>query len=251
MAQYTSNYNLRKPELTDSANITSGNDNWDIIDSELNELSNTKLDKPTTATDGNIAVFDTDQDAIKDSGYSPSDLINKMGSILGAVSTYKYFMPGWEFKTSTSLSINTIKAYYVPIVIVEPFTIVTIAVEHMDTTNSNLDVAIYSSENGLPTIKLSDTFTIVGGTTTGIKETTINYPVSSGIYFIGITAITNDFSLNSVSTTSSYKSPITALSNTINSMLVTSYVQTATSGLPTNALPNLVSTQAPIVCFTK
>lgn len=39
MAQRTTNYNLFKPELTDAADITKMNENWDAIDAELKELA--------------------------------------------------------------------------------------------------------------------------------------------------------------------------------------------------------------------
>lgn len=50
--KYTSNYNLKKPDYTDPADIQDVNDNADIIDQKLKEnadnllnLINTKMDK--------------------------------------------------------------------------------------------------------------------------------------------------------------------------------------------------------------
>lgn len=38
MSTTTSNYNLIKPALTDAADITAMNQNWDKIDAELHEI---------------------------------------------------------------------------------------------------------------------------------------------------------------------------------------------------------------------
>lgn len=60
MSKPTSNYGLIKPELTDAADITAYNSNWDIIDDELKKL-NTLGERivPATSTDGvnyNVAI---------------------------------------------------------------------------------------------------------------------------------------------------------------------------------------------------
>lgn len=54
MSLLTTNYNLVKPELTDPADITATNGNWDKVDGELKKLNtassetNTKVSNLTT-----------------------------------------------------------------------------------------------------------------------------------------------------------------------------------------------------------
>ena len=70
MAEYTSNYNLKKPSQTDFVNIDDINGNMDIIDEKVKEISDSASDsmqKVPTATDGNMAVFDS-TGTVADSG---------------------------------------------------------------------------------------------------------------------------------------------------------------------------------------
>ena len=47
MSTTTTNYGLVKPELTDAADITAMNINWDTLDTKIKELSDSAID-PTT-----------------------------------------------------------------------------------------------------------------------------------------------------------------------------------------------------------
>ena len=47
MSTSTTNYNLVKPALTDTADITAMNPNWDTIDTKLKELSDSVIDPAT------------------------------------------------------------------------------------------------------------------------------------------------------------------------------------------------------------
>lgn len=58
MAQRTNNYNLFKPELTDAADITKMNENWDAIDAELKRQAD---DTPDVS--GQIAHHNSDKTA--------------------------------------------------------------------------------------------------------------------------------------------------------------------------------------------
>lgn len=44
MSTTTTNYKLIKPELTDSADITAMNQNWDTLDTQLKELNDNAID---------------------------------------------------------------------------------------------------------------------------------------------------------------------------------------------------------------
>ena len=50
MSKTTTNYNLIKPELTDAADITATNSNWDVIDTELKNI-NDEIDTTNTAVE--------------------------------------------------------------------------------------------------------------------------------------------------------------------------------------------------------
>lgn len=54
MSTLTENFSLIKPELSDAANITSTNPNWDTIDEQLFNLDNKKIS--TQNIDGQIAI---------------------------------------------------------------------------------------------------------------------------------------------------------------------------------------------------
>lgn len=59
MAQYTNNFNLLKPELTDAADITKMNGNWDIVDQrlKLNDTKVTELEQEVDSKIGNLDVY--------------------------------------------------------------------------------------------------------------------------------------------------------------------------------------------------
>ena len=53
MSTTTTNYNLIKPELTDAADITAMNSNWDTLDTKLKELNDSAIDPSTV--DGKVS----------------------------------------------------------------------------------------------------------------------------------------------------------------------------------------------------
>lgn len=61
MSTTTTNYGLHKPELTDAADITSMNSNWDKIDEQLGKLSNssktTMVEHTLSASGWNSKVY--------------------------------------------------------------------------------------------------------------------------------------------------------------------------------------------------
>lgn len=61
MSTQTTNFNLVKPELTDVADITAMNPNWDTIDTELNKISG----KQPTITGGASSITTTNLTASK------------------------------------------------------------------------------------------------------------------------------------------------------------------------------------------
>ena len=59
MAKNTTNFNLFKPELTDAADITKMNGNWDIVDQQLklNDTKVTELEQEVDSKIGNLDVY--------------------------------------------------------------------------------------------------------------------------------------------------------------------------------------------------
>ena len=64
MSTTTTNYGLIKPELSDAANITATNENWDKIDTELSKLNNVRV---TPITKGGTGATTADE-ALANSG---------------------------------------------------------------------------------------------------------------------------------------------------------------------------------------
>lgn len=69
MALYTTNFNLTKPQLTDPADITAMNDNWDILDDNLSKK--------------NISTYtELSQFGLSDESMSTSDLASNIDKII-------------------------------------------------------------------------------------------------------------------------------------------------------------------------
>jgi len=223
-------------------------DNIGTMQTDINSQLEGKVSKPLTATDGNIAVFDTDQDAIKDSGLSAASIQNFIGSKLdSSISTFNYFIPGYGgvFSNQTSVSIiGTVR--YFPIYVEKTFTASTISAYRSNTTNSNLKVALYMWDNGLPSTKITSDYTIFGGTTTGIKETIINLEIERGLYFVGAVAETNFFSGTAIG--GATPSPFTTVRDT--TFIASNYIYEETSAsLPLSATPTTVGNVCTAILF--
>ena len=67
----TKNFGLIKPELTDAADITTYNPNWDIVDAELNDLSVNTYRKNEVCADGTLLLFGASQ---------PDDIFTMFGN---------------------------------------------------------------------------------------------------------------------------------------------------------------------------
>lgn len=202
------------------------------ITSQLEDIENSKVSKPVTIVEDNILVSDIDGNA-KDSGYSPLDLKNDIGKNIASISTYVYSFLGWSGQT-TSSTLSTGYVCYYPIVVDRDFTITGLAAYHNNTTNSNLDVAIYSEVNGLPSAKLTNTYTIIGSTTTGVKETAVTIPITKGLYFVGVCSKVNAWSGVSFSPQYTWLCPTGSISDGNNTASITR--QTA-ANLPATAAP--------------
>jgi len=218
-----------------------------VSQTELTSALEDKVSKPTTATNNNLSAFDTDQDAIKDSGISIESVVNiRVGVRIGTVDTAKYYTPGWSSPVGVSLTtaVATNTVTYIPIYIEKDTDIIAISSNHRNTTNSDLIVAFYSWVNGKPSVKIGSNITITGGTTTGVKETTITVNLKRGLYFIGCVAATNDFSAYSLT----QRNHIFTANNTTGGILqdVMFFTQ-ASSSLPTTANPTATSLSAPVI----
>lgn len=73
MSTTTTNYNLVKPELTDAADITAMNPNWDTIDNLLNTLVDEGWLTPVTTANENLNNYVTQGIYSFDSAYAPSN----------------------------------------------------------------------------------------------------------------------------------------------------------------------------------
>lgn len=71
MSTTTTNYNLVKPELTDAADITAMNQNWDTIDTMLKNLANEGWLTPVTTENQNLDNYVTQGIYSFDSAYAP------------------------------------------------------------------------------------------------------------------------------------------------------------------------------------
>lgn len=88
MSTLTTNYELIKPELTDAADITAMNDNWDKIDSKLREINN------------KVNLLDN-------SDFRLSQLVNQRGFAGGAPSDDNvYFIDRWKTQQNTTKNIE-------------------------------------------------------------------------------------------------------------------------------------------------
>lgn len=206
-----------------------------------------KVNKPTTATDGNIAVFDTDENAIKDSGVSINSTINiRAGARLGTIGTTKHYMPGWSSPVgvSNTVSVLTTVVTYIPIYLEKDTTIISVGSNHRNTTNSNLVIAFYTWLNGKPSAKIGTDITIIGSTTTGSKETVVSVTLSKGLYFIGCIATINDFASYSLA---GQHHIFTANSNNAGSLQDLPFFTQTTGSLPTTANPTATATEAPLI----
>jgi hypothetical protein len=76
---YTSNYNLKKPSVSDDANINDLNNNFDVIDGALNE-HDTQLNTIGTKAEQNRKSLDTHQKVLSQHGASIAELQNNSGS---------------------------------------------------------------------------------------------------------------------------------------------------------------------------
>jgi len=167
------------------------------INASLEGIENTKIAKPVTATGDNLAAYDTDQDALKDSGISISDVVNaRVGATIKTISSSnKYILPGWR-KTANitgGYQILTSSILYVPIYVEKETTYTGIASYHSNTNNANIIVGLYNWVDGRPQSKIKNIGNIIGGTTTGTKETAISLTLQKGLYFLGYKAYTDIF----------------------------------------------------------
>ena len=126
MSTTTTNYGLVKPELTDAADITAMNPNWDKIDQELNKKYGTD-NKPTASDVGALAHYSSlGSFGLSNSDMSSTDLAVNLGKIVNAksgmykvdfegFSDYNNFFSSVAYKLEQDIGIPTGSSYLIHI----------------------------------------------------------------------------------------------------------------------------------------
>ncbi len=186
------------------------------IENGIENIDEKFIEKPSTATDKNIAVFDTNQNKLKDGGKSLADVTPFSGAML-SLNTTRYLLPGWNWVDIGETSADDGRIYYTPILVAEEtkFDAVGLYVDGA-IADSSVSIRLYKWDNGLPGDLIKD-FGSVDTTTTGAKEIEDSFTLSTGYYFIASRATKNPTLVGmDVGTRSSTVPPITPYSNTLN-----------------------------------
>jgi hypothetical protein len=159
--------------------------------------------------------------------------------------SYLWSLPGWLFYSKATQATGSDVIYYCPIYLNRDMTFDRIGVEVVSTSASGTEVVrmgIYEDDDGKPGALILDAGT-VSGTSTGIKEITLN-PVLSltkGRYWLAGCAqsTTGWITFRVPSPTLIQKCPIDGKANSItNGTYAMGYASNTNSGAGSNGLPN-------------